>query len=228
MVQYKPHTLVEFGGTLQQYSGSDEIWTCGIRCGDVNESYGPAANPGQYLDPMAAALATWYAKPASGMSGASHLTFLKINNIGANGKYTTNPTNVHEYSGSGIVGGGSSSWPTIISVAYTWETGFKRGRAARGRIYPPNPTYGGLGSVLTLPQATLARDAAIDLIQSVFAAMRSQPFEDYLVPGVYSSIDASYRPVTGVSVDCVVDVQRRRKNRVQAPRTTVAPINYNP
>lgn len=222
---YRPHTLVEFGGQLAQRDGQPDIWACGIRTIAHNEQ-APAPNPAQFLDAIATALAAWFTSNSQQNASSASLTYLKINNIGADGKYSDkNNTNVHNFPG-GVVGASNGIAPSFCSVVTTWETDNARGLAHRGRIYLPNYTFPSVGSQLAAGAGTAVAQAGEKLCVDVLGAGRSAAYENYLEPWVFSKTNAAAHPITAVTADNVYDVQRRRKNQVSATRSSRVPLTY--
>lgn len=223
---YPEHVLVEFGGTLPEPSGQtpqNEIWACGVRCVD-NNSQGYTTSQEDFLTRMAPLLATWFNKVASAMASNAALTYLKINNIAPDGKYADPVSHTHLYA-TPVPGGAAPHLPGFLSLAYTWETGFTRGRAARGRIYPPNFSYSSDGTS-DAPSGTMtaAATAGADLLNSVFVFHSTGP-ENFLQPCVVSRVDGTLRKIIGVTADNTFDVQRRRKNKAQSVRSASIPVS---
>lgn len=223
---YTPHTLLEFGGRLAEGGSYGEIWSCGIRCFDHNlQAPVPDADIEDWIDWYAPKLSDWYTAAPNKMSTNAELSYIKINNIGADGKYA-NAGNTHVYDyPAGRVGAAPATAPNFLSVAWTWETGRQRGRAHRGRMYPPNPTWAFTGAILSAADALANANVGQRLWHDVLYTGRSAGFEDYLEPQVFSKLDASHHPITGVSCDNVYDVQRRRKNQAPKTRTAVVPLD---
>lgn len=222
---YTPHTLFAFGGQLAEPVGRAEVWECGIRGLDHN-TQGPV--PDGQLDAWVAWYATklqnWFTDQNALQSSGASLQYLKINNINAAGKYA-NPGNTHLHDfGSGVVGHQAPTLPNFLSIVYTWETGLTRGRAHRGRMYPPNGVSPFSGGMINSAEAGNHAQAAKLFIQNVLYTGASAPFEDYLEPQVFSRLDGSHHPITGVSCDTIIDVQRRRKNQAVGTRTAIVPV----
>lgn len=231
LVAYAPHTLLSFGGTLSEPTGPLEIWECGVRC--VSRNSGGPVPEGEIegmLDAIvdgehgqAQTIKAWFAATSSLMATGAKLTFVKLNNIGANGKYS-NPGLTHVRDFTGVAGGGGSASPSFISSCITWETGLSRGPGHRGRIYPPNYTVTYTSALISIADAGLVRDSGVALINLINDTHNDDAGSDELSAVVASGVNASLHQITGVSVDTALDVQRRRKNQVGSTRTTVAPV----
>jgi hypothetical protein len=204
-----PHTLVEFGGTLQYQGAADEIWACGVR--GISLANVPTPDPAALMASLVTPMAEWYADAATQTSNATALTWLKVNNIGADGKYIDNNTNVHDYSPV-VPGAGGQSLPGFCCVALSWMTVKVRGRGAKGRIFLPalNATMQGGSHLTTVSQQSLL-DAGVALILQLSNPGQLDDQQSFL-PGVFSRIDGSHNPITGVRVGNVIDYQSRRKN----------------
>lgn len=225
---YTPHTLVAFGGSLIGVTGKDQ-WQCGIRGGSFNNPNQAFGNSEAFLANLHADLATWFGSNAAKMHPNATLEWLKINDIGANGKYVELVT--HRFDYSPIVTANISTAaaaPAYMSVAYTWETGVARGLAHRGRIFPPN---GGIvmqkGSEISQADALIAaQQGELLLSKIVNASDVATVGVDQFSPAVYSFKDGSFRAITAVSCDCLYDEQHRRKEQTNTTRSTVQ-VDYS-
>lgn len=222
---YTPHTLMEFGGLLSEAGSYGEIWSCGIRCFSINNNAPvTSANLDAYLDALAPLLLAYWNVPQNGMVTTATLGHLKLNNINAAGRYAEDTTHQHDYA-AGLNGPNSQLAPNFCSVVWTWETGIARGRAHRGRMYPPNPSYAPQGGKISGTDRDSAANAAQRFIHDVCRAIRGTAVEDMLSPHVFSKLDGSHHPITGATVDDVYDVQRRRKNQAHPSRSALVPVN---
>lgn len=212
---FTPHTLVTFGGTLVETTSFDEIWECGVRGFNM-----PAANipvdPSQLqnlVDDIATRttgnLADWFVAASSFMGGDARMTFVKAVNVGADGKYTSAPAR-HEFTPA-IAGGSAQTMPSFCSVALSWTTGIRFGKARMGRIYPPNfgvPSAN--GAIIQGTAQSALVDSGIGLIGTLSSAGAEFEFQPQVV-----SKSGPHHKITGVRVGNVVDVQRRRRNAVR-------------
>jgi hypothetical protein len=89
-------------------------------------------------------------------------------------------------------------------------------------MYLPNYSLSCTGDEVT----TTVRDAVMADYQALYTAL-CQHFNtgaDEAVAYVFSRSGAAFNKITGVSVDTVVDVQRRRKNAVKGTRSSVGTL----
>jgi hypothetical protein len=207
-------------GTLSGLAAGDEIWSNSINF-DVGLPGGNwVTNPQDWADRLATPLATWYAAAANNIVQTSRLTVLKVNNIDTDGHYADPVTHQHVYAPTIAGGGGTGAAPAFCSVAYTWETGRTRGPGHRGRIYPPNYNYIPTGSTISAADTAAAAAAARRLLNVFLGVLDSA---GHLVsPVVASKVGAGINnAITGVSVDDIYDVQRRRKNALPSVRVAL-------
>lgn len=216
-----PHTLVTLQGTL--FAGSDqaEIWQCGIRCVTSGSHSGSLPDPQLFADTAGPQIATWFAAKDSvlttfGMLTSAQLTLVKAATIGADALYAnTNGSELGTYAPPTAVIGTSSvaAFPPIITLAASFVTGKRAGLGAKGRIYLPFaiPTVTSERTLSSSPSAVVRRVAALLTILNNNGAE----------PHVISILKASdpRTPVssliTGVRSGDVLDVQRRRKNKIR-------------
>lgn len=149
-----------------------------------------------------------------GISEYAEYNSCRVEAIDGSGK-VTNSYFLQSY--NAIPGTSVSNTCTILSHAVTLETGAinSRGRKVRGRFYPPAyfPIEGATGS---LSDAQSYATHWAGYISALNAAG--------LVISVASSTSAGLVPVTGCSVDTVIDTQRRRKNRVTSQRSNTVAV----
>lgn len=219
---YEPHTYVTFSGTLSEQTSQDEIWQIGIRGFNPTGGKSPvAASELQNLvDAIFADIGDWYSANDGDIFGGAFLREIKAVNIGADGKYSSQPRTHAVNLGGGR--GDTPGLPTFNSIVYSWTTGVRTGKAAHGRVYPPNfwlKFQPGLATLQVASQATALTQAA-RLLNVVSQSGPQFVFRPYVV----SSSGVS-RAITGVRVGNVIDVQRRRKNAVPETYTSAA---WNP
>jgi hypothetical protein len=217
VANYTPHLLVAFGGVWDDQPG--EVWECTLR-GLVQSGDDPAAfDSDAYLASVAPSLSTWFSGGVALMAGHAQLKWLKCNAINATGHYTHPTTSVFDYSGTILGSGGSLVTPGFCSLAYTWETGIARGRAHRGRMYPPNSWP--LATPFTVSAANAnsngaAGAALLHALDNGASGIATQEINF----GIFSALDASHHNIVACTSDNIFDVQRRRKNRVPSVRGT--------
>lgn len=217
---FPPHTLVQFGGHLSTLSGPSEIWACGLRVYTGIPAGNYVANPQGYADAIAPKLKTWFTTLANGFPSTASLEWVKVNSISPTGHYvdaTTHQTAITSANG-GVSTGTNTVMPSFCSVALTLETGLTRGHAHRGRLYLPNYSYKATGAQISGSDATAVANAGKALLNVINTTSDGAT----LVRPIVASKFGVSNEVTGVSVDNIYDVQRRRKNRLTSTRTTLA------
>lgn len=218
---YYPHCLVALSGTWSYSDMGSEGWSFGVRVRTPTVGGGHLANPTTYMNAIVAPILAWFAAAGSQMSTKATLKLIKVNNITADGHYE-NPATV-QYATS-TAGGLAPTLPAFNCAAVTLETGMHTGRAKRGRIYPPASIGLDVGKGVTI-----APSDQVNLLASVKAFLlilyRAEPTGGLQVtPSVMSRVDASSNYVTGVSINSVLDVQRRRKKSATATRSAISSI----
>lgn len=216
MPTYTPHLLVAFGGGWSD--STTEVWECTLRARVQSGDDPTAFDSDTYLAAVEGPLATWFAAGTSSMAGHATLKWIKCNAILANGKYAKPTTSVFDYGTPPVGGGPSLGMPGFCTLAYTWETGLARGRAHRGRMYPPNAWT--LATAFTVSSTNAASNAAAGaaLLHALDNGASGEPTQE-LVFGIFSGLDASHHDITAVTSDNIFDVQRRRKNRIPSVRS---------
>jgi hypothetical protein len=210
-VVYAPHTLFVMGGVIADPSGAGEdIWECTIRGVQVDSPDRPVTDPVAFMNGIAAPLLAWFKAPASCNVVAAALGYIKVNNIGADGKYISKTaTNVHDYPAN-QTGGAPATHDFSKSWAYSWSTSVARGPGKNGRIYPPNASVGSAGSAIctSADQAKLLAAA-----QGLLHVLNVGDGDTAgMLPVVASKVNATNTPITGIRIGRVVDSQRRRVN----------------
>lgn len=222
---YPGHAYVSLDGDWTTSDASDEVWQFGIR---VRGNTGAPDNgflqgPQAYCDAIATGIGTWFSNSGHQMANTARLRMLKVNNIGPDGKYRDPTTHQHDY-GSGIVGANGINGSGILSTAYSFQgSDISRGPGARGRCYPPNVSIlAGASFTTSTAQANVHLAAALALLEILTI---DEPTGGALVrPFIVSKGTPASggvgrsQTISRVSVDTVIDVQRRRKNRVTGTR----------
>lgn len=218
-VAYSPHALIALSGVFNRSDSVNEVWSSTFR-GYVAGGGGWLTDPHAYMEAIAPNVSSWWSTAANRVSTAAVLTMLKVNNIGPDGKYKDNITNQHPYPSpaTGATGGGM---PSFVTAAVTLETGVSIGVAKRGRTYIP---FG-----LTLAAATSYSISAADMtalstaIKGLLTIFRiNDPGTSNLFrPAIVSKTGATFRDISGVSCDSIMDVQRRRKSKAVHTRSAI-------
>lgn len=209
---YAPHTLVVFGGVLSANfaGGTDEIWQCGIRGVQADDHSSPVKNPEAYMNGLATPLANWFGDAQNLMSTGATLTFLKVNSIGPDGKYS-DPSNTHRHDYvPPIQGGLAPIVPDILTCCWSWRTAKTRGPGSHGRIYPPNNT---VGSSPSMGIGGSDRDRHLAAAQRLFHIIKLGDGDlAEMDPVIASKVNATNTIITEIWIGSIYDVQRRRKN----------------
>lgn len=202
---------VSFGG---QISGQ-EIWACSFHL--IGSSVTPVAN---FMTVEGGPGRTWIVEQLSSLHGSINgsipevtLEWVKFARIGTDGKYvgeaiTANiapvpggytEVNVSAYNGAAI---------SLFGLV-------PRGEAGKGRFYPPaNAVAAEDGYYIGVDVQTRLANAWGALFTNMNAALES--FDIFLELGnVSEKGSGSQNYVSSVRVGSVLDVQRRRKNRIQ-------------
>lgn len=214
---FRQHTRVSFGGTLQGVT-PNEIWQCNVAVADfsTNPSGAPLADPGAYMVDIASTgattLKTWFQQTldANGMSNQAHLDWVKVNNIDVNGKYLGGPSSGHTflYGASPGIGVKVPGVPYILCGAVSWKTASNNKRGLNGRVYLPLAFASNAFPIMSVGEQQSLRDFGTSLLTLLARA------NFHATPVVASRVDSSLHPIIQVRAGNVMDVQRRRKDRI--------------
>ena len=218
---YAEHTLVTFGGQLGAGGAATTLdrWQCGVRCANnVNGSpVGAVSAPDVYIGLVGAALKTvltngsgTLAKLASDCS----VDFIKVAQIGANGKYLPGSGSPYLYTtGLPFTGGTGRVGPPMSALKATFTTPLKRGRGHIGGIYLPFIGYAGWNtSTISAAAQTDYTNWAKAILTAIAQGQPNLPSN--VQPCIASKLDGSLHQINGVKMGNVIDVQRRRKEQV--------------
>lgn len=180
----------------------------------------PAVSDAQLLA-VANVVGTWWPKTTaalgSGAITAARLTGIKLNRIGADGRYVDEVTKEHTYP-SAIAGTGVGVMPAQVALAVTLRTAIDRGRASKGRFYlpPTDQVVSNIGSDgrISVGGALGTATAARALINSINAT-----YDLVGRVGVASNAGVGrFEIVTKVSVGRVPDtIRSRRSTQAEEP-----------
>jgi len=104
--------------------------------------------------------------------------------------------------------GGTSATPSECAPVITLRTN-KRGRSYRGRIYLPCPNSSWIDTSGRLLAGT--RDSTVAQLTGLMAALGGPSVAPFWELGVASYLRSEFTPVSVITMDLDVDVQRRRK-----------------
>jgi hypothetical protein len=143
-------------------------------------------------------------------SNACKLTTVKLNEIGADGRYVDKGnTTLFDFTPAAS-GTGSTLIAPQISLVISLVTAKKRGLASSGRFYHPVPmaTIADTAGLISAATAQSHADAAATLIKGLNALWAGNTWR----VGVASDVGAGhFEPVTAVRVGRVLDTMRSRR-----------------
>lgn len=209
MAKPPAHQRVTITGTLSQVSGSgSDIFDFGFAM-VAGKSDAAVA---QALAPIVKA--QWTGNGV-GFYNTARPTAVIVESIDATGKVASSYNAAIDNGNPGLY---SIQTPTFCSACITLETGVVdgHGRKVRGRFFPPAMFSTIVGSAV----APVDRDSYRDS-WTYFLGLLQQAGSPIAVA---SSTNAGIAPVSGISVDNVVDSQRSRKNRVTRLRSSTAAL----
>lgn len=204
---------VVFGGKLTV----NEQWACSLHM--ATQGVETSEDGGNVLafDPV---VKDWFERAASHLNKAATLEYVKCNQIDrVTGLYVNqSETFVGFYNPILVPSPLGSNDPPQNSIALTWHTDLNRGRASKGRIYPPSSTGYGSGTWMG-PDGLLAGSQAqecADSAQEFLAEMNNATVN--LTAVVWSRIAQQARAIERVSCGRAVDTQQRRRKSLDESR----------
>lgn len=219
------HRLV-IGGTL--YGTEDFNTTVSIVPSSPGTLMGIDAVSEDLLEDIATIIGSWWPSTVATVgpffTTDVKLTYIKLNHIGVDGRYTQSETREHVYT-TPISGGYSASHPAAqLSLVHTIETGEVRGLAARGRMFLPPSGFMGINTGdgrIGVSDATNAAKGLVNLLGSINGRYATEPVGDGAVGkvGVASNTrSGAFRVANGVSVGRVLDTIRSRRSSLEEER----------
>lgn len=223
---------LDFGGPLYA-----DIWTCRIHLnGEIDQDLQllSPVDLQTVLDDIESDLKTWWT--TSDFIGPAKLSWLKLNEINPDtGKYISQSTTIGK-EWTPVAGTATMEAPQL-SLAVSWHTANRRGRAAKGRIYPP-PSEVSFDNItgqvhITYRQEAATRGATLINNLNNWPGIDS-PFDlNCIVLGMASEKraqetgDDAYlthrkNNITAVAVGSVLDTQRRRRSALKETYEVVA------
>lgn len=218
---FQKHALVALVGTWNRSDMASEVWTTGVRVHTGAAAGYWLEDPQAYANTIGPTIRTWYsAVTDNNIRSDAVLNQVKVNNIDAAGHYADGIT--HSYVVTPVAGGNTPSMGAQSTMCITHTTAYSSGRAKRGRSYFPwacSLDITGSASIgLTQRDKILARWKAFLTLLLI-----NEPGGSHFLvrPCIVSRIDATIHDVTGVSMDPVIDTQRRRVNRAAGGRASL-------
>lgn len=218
----KLHKLV-FGGIL----AGTESWACSIHFAQEDQA---VLNAADLLTATKGPIEAWFTNSNAHINGTARLNFIKLNEVNkADGKYVDqgmSHTFFENPMKSPVVN--MQAAPPQISIAVTWHTDRMRGRASKGRIYPPSTLQNGSNPVIDatghveMNAATQMASAGFLLLSGLNDALEG------LEAVVWSQIAQEAWRIESVSVGRVADTQLRRRKALTEDRFTHAVLLHVP
>lgn len=181
---------------------------------------GPTPVPDEVPSAVADAVRVFHTT-ANITTQSAALRWIKLNQIGIDGRYTQDTTVRYDYPNPFPVGTAATIVPPQIALAVTLLTDSERGTASRGRFFVPLPARqpSSLGRLAESDALAYANAAAV-MVNSINAAM-----DPYRVVIASDSGTGRFRTVTGVRVGRVLDtIRSRRRSFIEAPVEASTPI----
>lgn len=231
-ITWPEHCQISWGGTLG--TGTKEIWTCGVRMvhGTGSPTGPTVAQLNTFMTGMNTVVAGWVTDPAARLGQAVHWGWIKANWILTTGLQRDSLTNRFD-SSTATRGVGSAIQPSWAQTyCLTFGTGFKRGRAHSGRVFPP------VVAVPSDPDSGLCDQTPADDMAASMAGLLIEFQRHYRtdigIPEAHLAVISPANSLKGqgsvqaqiMSVVCdrVADVQHRRTNRLPRTLGAVAPV----
>lgn len=198
-----PLLRLVLGGDL--YAPTEQ-WTFSLH---LSHTVTNAAPPETVPAAVIAACSTYFST-AGMISSRATLRWIKLNQIGIDGRYTEPETVRHDYASAVAGTASAANYAPQTALAITLRTGVDRGRAARGRYFLPIPGYQlGANGLLAVNDRTFYATAATTFLNALNASMPSQQARVVVASDVGQGLT---RLVTHVSVGGALDTIRSRRN----------------
>lgn len=191
---------IQFGGRIC----TDE-WSCGLHF-VMNQTDTPPT-----VDQVADKVRAWFLRADTGAHQYSNLTYVKFNEESPlTGKYANTSMSYTLDLNPAVASPTSSGGAPQLTQVVSLRTAKARGRGHRGRFYPPGTASGIIGNNgQTQPAAALiVAQSAAEFIKSLNLLVTSGRVV------VWSRLNQEANQVIGVTVDTVIDTQRRRRNKI--------------
>lgn len=218
---YPTHWRVTFGGS---FWGVEE-WSCSLRIADPSQSWTSDLNSANYarlnsqafVDDVAADVQKFFTSPNSLISNQARLDYVKMNQIGPDGRYVSPSQTMEKRWPSGLASGGTASGVPQVALAVTLRSDRTRGPLSRGRFFLPTsaaPGGGTDGPRISTLGATNVANQVVTLIRDLnqWPGVDATDAAVCLVsPGGRGLPDGGVEPVIRVEVGRLLDTQRRRR-----------------
>jgi hypothetical protein len=227
VVYASPHLYVTMGGPSYD---DQETWQTGVRFAPV-----PPADwsidftgPQEIAEDLITPVSTWWTSSVIPFSVAAQLAWVKVAQIGPDGRYVPVEGNPGIAEITPPTPGPSSGVPAPqLSVAVTLDSGSRLGRARTGRCYlpPANINVSGTSGLISENGANAVRDSFAGLLADMRDIINAVVVTGILQPAIMSEIGSgTTRQVQGVRVGRVIDTQRRRRRGLPESYTALAPV----
>jgi hypothetical protein len=210
------HYRLAFGGPLFTTA---EQWSCSLKLASPALQGGSGVNTEALIDDMAADVRGYLQASGNGWSGAAKCTWVKLNEIGPDGRYVNQATTTARYfegaQAMAVATGNGYSYPQA-ALAVTLTSARSRGPLSKGRFFIPAGWYpqSATDPTITTAQATSAATAAKNFLAALnnMAGVDTNGLRVVLVSqGGRGLPEGGLESVTGVSVGRLVDTQQRRR-----------------
>lgn len=203
MTYPEPLLRLVLGGDL--YNGMEQ-WTLSLHLAYAD----PQSGPPESVPPAVIAACSTYFATSQMVSQRARLQWLKLNEIGPDGRYTQLETVRHDYATpvAGTMTTANIAPQTALAISLRTEA--QRGRAARGRYYLPMPGYqlAASNGLLSPTDAAFYATAATTFLDALNAAF---PTTGARVVVASDIGPGTVRLVTNVAVGRAFDTIRSRR-----------------
>lgn len=217
--------LLSWGGQFGTVAGAGDIWQCGLHFGMASAAQPDLPTSAELATLYNGALATFHSGANTHLNKGAKLQWIKAVILTEAGRYATEPVT---FSGATVDGyvddtNGSPASSLVISLS----SGLRLGAGNHGRFYLPWFAAGAWpanGRLVASVVEDVAENAQTWLNAAVAWAHGAIGADNGL--RIYSAVGGgSKKLVTTMSVGDVVDVQRRRRNRLKETYTALALTN---
>lgn len=207
---FLPHAKITLSGTIPGEAAADEIFVTGWRIVPAGSTSGPVDTPTALTAITAPIVAFWQSANAH-LSTVSKLMQIKVSNIDSAGHVVGTPSD--ELLAGGLSGSGTQFLPAFCAIVATLEPATNPTRRRRGRMYLP-------ALAAALGQGSVISDADANNIATLTAGLLGAVLDAGYQPIVASQVGAGANTaVAAVTVDNIIDSQRRRKNAINGTRS---------